>query len=364
MAITKLVSPSTPNPTGTGAGASWDLAMAQLTAVKKILSGEQMLLTQWTNTTTMPKLALGIYLQHLGAIYVVDSADYTIPTPSSDGTWYAKLTVSGETLTVSVVNSLSGFAWSSQHNGLYNASNEQILPYQIVRGSAGTTFEKRKILNLANATNAFTTINYLGKVYGMSVGDTLEVTGNATVGGDISASNFESKSVSGVSLDSLVKSGFYRVSSSTGLPPSASDSGTLFVTQGGDTITQIYGDYSTGFTYYRTGNPPEVGGQGSWNSWRSNNIIAGLSYAVGASHQYLPAIEIGDSISFTCSQAQANIFLYTPAGGSYVLWIKQAYTISTGTTYSYSWTLIAGSTPVPMTPQGNYNYTMYLTRVS
>ena len=40
MAITKLVSPSTPNPTGTGAGASWDLAMAQLTAVRRFLANK------------------------------------------------------------------------------------------------------------------------------------------------------------------------------------------------------------------------------------------------------------------------------------------------------------------------------------
>lgn len=196
------------------------------------------------------------------------------------------------------------------------------------------------------------------------IGETLSLSGAASIGGAISAANFESKSVSGVSLDTLVKSGFYRVGYATGLPPSAADWGTLFVAQGGDTITQIYGDYSTGFTYYRTGNPPAAGGSGSWRSWRSNNIMAGLTYAVGSSHQYLPAIGIGDSISFSCSQTYSNRYLYTPAGGSYVLWIKQAQTGSEETYYTYWWTIIAGSSPVPMQPYENYSYTMYLTRIS
>ena len=52
MAITKLLSPNTPNPITAGPNGDWDLAMAQLTAVKKLLAGEQMMLTEWTNATT------------------------------------------------------------------------------------------------------------------------------------------------------------------------------------------------------------------------------------------------------------------------------------------------------------------------
>lgn len=350
MAITKVGTYRNPPEDIT----DYEAIVAHLNAYTRQIGNQGMILTEWTNTSGTPAIAMGSYISHGGVLYVVDSEE-AVALPVSDGTYYLMVAASGDTLALSWISSLSGYAWNAIANGLYHADESQVLPYQVVKN--GALIEKYKMLNPWQNNN-FTVVNYLGRYR------ELYVSGDASIGGAISADNFESKSVLGVSLDSLVKSGFYRVSSSTGLPPSASDSGTLFVTQGGDTITQIYGDYSTGFTYYRTGNPPEVGGQGSWKSWRSNNIIAGLSYAVGASHQYLPAIEIGDSISFTCSQAQGNIFLYTPAGGSYVLWIKQAYTISTGTTYSYSWTPIAGSTPVPMTPQGNYNYTMYLTRVS
>ena len=75
MAITKLISPNTPNPITAGPNGDWDLAMAQLTAVKKLLAGEQMMLTEWTNATTQPKLALGTHLQHKGSIYVVETED-------------------------------------------------------------------------------------------------------------------------------------------------------------------------------------------------------------------------------------------------------------------------------------------------
>ena len=54
MAITKLLSPNTPIPITAGPNGDWDLAMAQLTAVKKLLAGEQMMLTEWTNATTLP----------------------------------------------------------------------------------------------------------------------------------------------------------------------------------------------------------------------------------------------------------------------------------------------------------------------
>ena len=197
MAITKLVSPSTPNPTGTGAGASWDLAMAQLTAVRRFLAVNKCCLHNGQIPLQCPKLALGIYLQHLGgAIYVVDSADYTIPTPSSDGTWYVKLTVSGATLSVSVVNSLSGFAWSSQHNGLSTPPMNRYFHIRLYVGEGVLALPLRNvrfsILQMLR-THSLLSITWAKC---MAVCDYRCNWGIATVGGDISASNFESKSVS------------------------------------------------------------------------------------------------------------------------------------------------------------------------
>lgn len=175
MAITKLISPNTPNPTTAGPNGDWDLAMAQLTAVKKLLAGEQMMLTEWTNSTTQPKIALGTHLQHKGSIYVVDTEDYALPALGGNGTYYIVLEASGETLVGSWVTSLGGYTWDATYNGLYNG-NKLVLPYQVVMDGSGVA--KRKILN-PWALNGFTTVDYLGDV---------QVTGNATVGGALGVS--------------------------------------------------------------------------------------------------------------------------------------------------------------------------------
>lgn len=68
-------------------------------------------------------------------------------------------------------------------------------------------------------------------------------------------------------LNSATTSGFYRVNS--GHSNSPGDWGQLIVCHGGgDTITQIYGDYASGTLYTRSGNPSNVGGSGGWGSWR------------------------------------------------------------------------------------------------
>ena len=118
MAITKLISPPThPNPVSVGDGGDWDLAMAQLTAMKVVMGGQQMILTEWTNTTGEPKLAQGSYLQHRGSVYVVDATDYAITAPTTDGTWFLKIAESGNTLVVSWLASSAGYTWNASFNG-------------------------------------------------------------------------------------------------------------------------------------------------------------------------------------------------------------------------------------------------------
>jgi len=177
MAITKLLSPNTPNPITAGPNGDWDLAMAQLTAVKKLLAGEQMMLTEWTNATTQPKLALGTHLQHKGSIYVVDTEDYALPALGGNGTYYIVLEPSGDTLVGSWATDLSGYSWDSTYNGLYNGG-KLVLPYQIVVD--GSDIVKRKILN-PWIDGGFTTVDWMGNVRGAS----LVVNGNATVGGTL-----------------------------------------------------------------------------------------------------------------------------------------------------------------------------------
>jgi len=175
MAITKLLSPNTPNPITAGPNGDWDLAMAQLTAVKKLLAGEQMMLTEWTNATTQPKLALGTHLQHKGSIYVVDTEDYALPALGGNGTYYIVLEPSGSSLVGSWVTSLGGYTWDATYNGLYNG-DKLVLPYQIVVD--GSDIVKRKILN-PWIDGGFTTVDWMGNVRGAS----LVVNGNTTVGG-------------------------------------------------------------------------------------------------------------------------------------------------------------------------------------
>lgn len=66
-------------------------------------------------------------------------------------------------------------------------------------------------------------------------------------------------------LNQATTSGFYRTQD--GQANSPNSYGQLIVCQGGgDTITQIYGDYASGILYTRSGNT--VGGGGAWTPWK------------------------------------------------------------------------------------------------
>lgn len=93
-----------------------------------------------------------------------------------------------------------------------------------------------------------------------------------------------------VDLNTIITSGFYRTSSSPLNGPETFSGAwsQLIVCRGADTVTQIISDYSSGQLATRAGNPPEVGGNGSWTSWRTivdgDNIGAQhVAYATGAS---------------------------------------------------------------------------------
>lgn len=71
----------------------------------------------------------------------------------------------------------------------------------------------------------------------------------------------------GVNLNNVVDPGFYRINAAHGNAPPGVDYGQLIVARGGDTILQIVTGYSNGEIYWRQGNPPDVGGLGSWSAW-------------------------------------------------------------------------------------------------
>lgn len=70
-------------------------------------------------------------------------------------------------------------------------------------------------------------------------------------------------------LNTIVNSGFYRLNSNLTNAPTSGDWGQLLVIRGGgDTITQIHGNFSNGNLHTRSGNPSDVGGAGSWSEWK------------------------------------------------------------------------------------------------
>ena len=167
MAITKVAQFVTP-PVDVD---DYDAQNAHIAGFTRQLAGPSMALTEWENTTTIPKLALGTYLSHGGYLYRVDTEDYVI-NGSSDGAWYIRLEASGDTLiaTWTLNTQIVNYAWNAVQNGLYYGT-AQLLPYQAIR--AGEVWTKRKIMNLWQGSG-FQTVDYLGAV---SVAGALGVTG-------------------------------------------------------------------------------------------------------------------------------------------------------------------------------------------
>lgn len=82
--------------------------------------------------------------------------------------------------------------------------------------------------------------------------------------------NFNYNLPSDTDLDTIIRSGFYRLANSVINGPSASVAwGQLQVIHGSsDTLTQIVTGHNSDAMYWRSGNPAEVGGIGRWYPWR------------------------------------------------------------------------------------------------
>ncbi len=158
MAITKVGAMTDPPVAG-----DYTILQAKLDAYAKQIGNQGMILTEWTQTSAVPNIAIGSYITHGGTLFVVDTEDFAVPAPAGDGTYYLKVAVSGATLALSWVASLAGYTWNAIYNGLYHADESQILPYQLVM--AGGTLTKRKITNLMQV-GGLMTVDYAGNVLG------------------------------------------------------------------------------------------------------------------------------------------------------------------------------------------------------
>lgn len=87
--------------------------------------------------------------------------------------------------------------------------------------------------------------------------------------GGKAASEFACNAIGGSDLNTIIQSGMYRINSSLSNAPTGIEYGQLIVVHGGgDSITQIVTDYSSRNIYWRSGNPKDVSGSGSWGVWR------------------------------------------------------------------------------------------------
>lgn len=148
----------------------YEAIVSHLEAYTRQVGNQGMILTEWTNTTNAPKIAMGSYISHGGVLYVVDTEDYLLPALSSDGTYYIRVAVSGETLAVSYTTNIADYAWNAQYNSLYHPDESQVLHYQVVKNASA--IEKYKMLNPWQVDD-FAVVNYLGRYHGRE----LHVTG-------------------------------------------------------------------------------------------------------------------------------------------------------------------------------------------
>lgn len=167
----------------------YEAIVSHLEAYTRQLGSQAMILTEWTNDTTQPKIAMGSYISHGGVLYVVDTEDYVLPALSSDGTYYLRVAASGDTLALSWISNLTGYAWNAIANGLYHADESQVLPYQVVKN--GALVEKYKMLN-SWQNDDFAVVNYLGRYHGRELHVTGAISGATVDTGKVTCTSIDS----------------------------------------------------------------------------------------------------------------------------------------------------------------------------
>jgi hypothetical protein len=156
-------------------------------------------------------------------------------------------------------------------------------------------------------------------------------------------------------LNTLTTSGFYRLNGSNANAPG--DYGQLLTMHGAaDTITQLYGEYSNGLLYTRSGNPSNVGGNGSWSSWHTildssnysgyvsagtmnaGNVSAGTfgSNTGGGNYTFPSALTVNGGLYSSNFQAYNNgtnasvVSFAAGSGGDYWTWYINSQTSGSG----------------------------------
>ena len=142
------------------------------------------------------------------------------------------------------------------------------------------------------------------------------------VRGKVAVPTTVSLAATGANLNTVTDSGFYRLGGGTVNAPSGGvDYGQLIVCRGADTIFQIAADYGSNSYYMRSGNPADVGGNGSWQPWRRLWHDGNIN----------PVNKTGDTMTGTLTQevtsgnvqviklaGQKSFVIHHPSGGSLI----------------------------------------------
>lgn len=119
-----------------------------------------------------------------------------------------------------------------------------------------------------------------------------------------------------VSLNTVVTSGFYRLSQNHPDAPNDNIShGQMIVSRGADTVLQIMTGWGNNNFYIRQGNPPEAGNpNGTWQPWRKlwhdGNDGAGSGLDADTVRGYVPVNKNGDTMT-------NDLIIDHPANGSF-----------------------------------------------
>lgn len=111
-----------------------------------------------------------------------------------------------------------------------------------------------------------------------------------------------SETAGSADLNTVIQSGMYRINADNPNMPAGVAYGQLLVIHGdGDTITQIISDFGSDDIYWRSGNPTEVGGVGTWQPWRKiwhdGNDGDGSGLDADTVKGYVPVNKAGDEMS-------------------------------------------------------------------
>ena len=238
-----------------------DSAYADIATFKPAMSGVMLyyelaepIITDISHLLTSDNL---ISVEGNGTITFKNEYNYDIP---NEVIFYTSDS-SNETIAVeSVVGDLIGTASKAIADGDGNIIIDTYAKITDVPGAAGTSLGLVKSGGDVTISDGVITVNddshnhVIGNVDGLQT----------ALDGKVNAVTQTS-----ADLNTLTTSGFYRMGGSNANMPTSNGYGQLLVMHGGgDTITQIYGDYKKGTLYTRSDTPADVGGDGSWCDWK------------------------------------------------------------------------------------------------